>query len=214
MRSSVAILVLSMAFSTTLFGQGISDYGLKVGVIASKTDLEYQNLVIGSNSIFDKTRLSPEFAAFLRFLDVKYVDFELQGAYLQKGGEEEYPLATIEEPDGIGESATADLEFEVLQLLLAARPKLATKYLEYYLHTGLTLDYVLKARNFPIRSDDLNRFNPGFSLGVGILLREATSRPIFLEFGYQSDFSEIADNDFVNVSNSLWWFQLGVSLGR
>ena len=211
MRTSVAIL-LSMVFSTIIFGQGISDYGLKIGLIASSADLEYRERIVGSNSLLDETRLSPEIAAFVRFLDAKFVDVELQGAYLQKGGEEEFRLATLEEPEGTGDTATIDLHFDVFQLLLAVRPKITTSNMQYYLHAGITLDYVLKARNLPVSSDDLNRVNPGFSLGAGISLKEALNYPLFLEFGYQSDFSEIAESDLVSVNSSLWWFQLGISL--
>ena len=73
-----------MICSGLAYSQIVSDYGMKIGMTASKSNFDYEPTVSIANGPFDETRISPNIELFLRFLDLGNIDFETQLSYLQK----------------------------------------------------------------------------------------------------------------------------------
>ena len=208
------LCILCLIFTGVGYSQFISDYGMKIGITASKSNFEYDPSINITEVPFDETRFSPNIGIFLRFLDLKNIDFETQLSYLQKGGENKFEITTIYQPDGTGEFLTFDIQFDYTQLQLGIRPKYSTNKIEAYSYVGGSLDYLLGVKNIIIPKDQFKDFVFGYAIAVGLSFNEILNNPIFLEVVYNSDISRVYRSENLEIKNSLWLFRVGVSLGR
>jgi hypothetical protein len=206
--------VFCLIFTRVVYSQFISDYGMKIGMTASKPNFKYDPSINITDVPFDETRISPNIGIFLRFLDLKNIDFETQLSYLQKGGENKYEITTINQPNGTGEFLTFEIQFEYTQLGLGIRPKYSTNTVDAYSYIGGSLDYLLGVKNIIIPKNQFKDFVFGYAMGVGLSFNEILNNPIFLEVVYNSDISKVYQTQGLDIKNKLWLFRIGVSLGR
>lgn len=92
MQSTYYRIKFCLIFTGVSYSQIVSDYGMKIGITASKINYVFDPSINVTDIPFAETRISPNIGIFLRFFDFKKIDFETQLSYLQKGGENKFEL--------------------------------------------------------------------------------------------------------------------------
>jgi len=214
MKHFLLFFTYLLIFSTVNYSQIISTYGLKIGVTASNTNFEYDPSLNITSMPYNRTRFSPNIGIFLRLFDLKMIDFETQLTYLQKGGDNEFEIRTINQPDGTGEFLTFDIQFDYLQFQLGLRPKYLINKIEIYSYVGGSFDYLLDVKGFSSPEDRFEKIILGYAIGLGLSFRELLNQPFFIEIIYNSDLSDIYPGESSKIKNNSWLFRIGVSLGK
>ena len=214
MKPAPFILSAILVLLNSGFSQGLSGYGLKVGVTAARTYYEYDPDLSITTVPFNETRLSPNVSFFVRFLDRELVDFEAQCNYLQKGGDHRFEITTPNEPYGTGEFLDYDIQYDYLQLQLGLRPKHTFSKFEIYSYLGGSADYLLEVKALTMRKDRLKDFVFGYAVGLGISFTRIFIQPVFFEIVYNPDYSAIYATDMVTITNKIWLLRTGFQLGK
>jgi hypothetical protein len=150
---------------------------------------------IPSNTVlFGETRIGPVMGVYVRFLEFSYLNFETEFNYLQRGGEDLIPIVTEQQPAGTGEFLDYAVLFDYLQLQLNARPKHSFKKSVIYAIVGLSVNYLLSAKNTPFSPEYLKDFTFSYALGVGYEFVGFESHSLFFEISMNSDISNIYTN--------------------
>jgi len=207
--------VLIVFFLTAAcYSQFVSEYGLKIGLTASRPHIEFDQSLNISHVFFEHTRVSPNIGLFIRMLNMKNIDFETQLVYLQKGGKEKFEITTIQQTGGTGEHASADIQFDYLQLHLGFRPKYSMDKSEFYVFAGGSVDYLMGFTGVGTLRNNLKDIIFGYSVGMGISLRTSFDHSIFIETIYNSDISDIYKNMYSELINTAWLFKAGISISN
>jgi len=212
MKNSILSFFFILILTAFCYSQIVSEYGLKIGVTASRPHIEFDQSLNISRVSFNHTRISPNIGLFIRMLDLKNLDFETQLVYLQKGGEEKFEITTVQRPGGTGEYAASDIQFDCLQLHLGFRPKYSMDKIEFYFYVGGSVDYLLEFTGVGTLRNNLEDIVFGYSGGIGISLKTSLNHNIFIETIYDSDLSDNYKNMYSELMNSAWLFKFGISL--
>ena len=195
---NIRIFLISF-FILFIFSQinASSVFGVKMGIANSKYEVKFLSYDQYGNltdfmTLFNKNRISPAMGLYLRYLDNEYFDMESEILYLQKGGEEKLKIRTLYNPEGNGE-LVYDIHFDYLQFQTCIRPNTVISDIGIYALVGFSLNYMLQVRNDYKKVNDFNRIIFAYSLGVGIEFDKIINKPIFIEFLFNNDMSEIYD---------------------
>jgi hypothetical protein len=205
---SVIILLLFSICESQIF----SEFGVKIGMISSKYE---QDLMIPypytSNTIkfFGENRIGSTMGFFVRYLDSDIFNLESELYYLEKGGGGKIPITTMATPEGTGEYISTDIQFDFLRFQTGIRPYFSFNMLKPYLVLGGTIDYLLGVRNGYKPDGDFKSIVLGYSIGLGVEINKLLNIPIFIEFCFNSDLTNIYDSDELEVMINSYQVRLG-----
>jgi hypothetical protein len=221
-QKSFALVV----FSVILTGAGahaqlVSSVGLKAGVAISSirlTDVSPVDMGGGHLYTLDYMQdnvVSPAISVFANFLHEKHLGLQAELTYLRKGASHtiEIPVTTAQYPDGTGEArkVTSEYNLHYLGFAFAAQPKLPLgDDVTLYAHLGPTANYLLDVSNWAWL-EYFNRFQLGYTLGLGTEVAHLFTGNIFLELRYAADFSPVCDHPDAKFWNRSWTVCLGTS---
>ena len=205
----VVIILLSIITQS----QVISDYGIKFGLVSSKSDLVIKpnSIYAGSDDWFENNRIGVSFGIFMNMFNTDYFDVQSELSYLEEGAEDELLITTIDNPDGNGDYLIYDHEYDFLKLSFNIRPKYNLDSITPYLLFGPSISYLLKDRG-AFYIEDLKKVHFGYSYGLGINVNDVFNNTFFCEFKYNGYFNEIADNDRAKLELSSWQINIGMLL--
>ncbi len=183
-----------------------------MGIAASKVDFNYKNGLNPSYIPYKNTVINPKIGLYARFLDFTYLDFEAQFSFLQKGGENESEITTINQPEGTGEILISETQFDYLQFQLGIRPKRSTQNYVLYSFLFSSFDYLLRVKNIPAPKERFENIVLGYSAGIGIRFLKVFNNSLFFETGYSADISEIYKSENLTIKSRIWQVRVGVSI--
>jgi hypothetical protein len=213
-----AMLTVVALISFRSYSQSPVTFGLKAGVAVSTIHVttvsspRFPYLI----DYTDESLTSPYASLFATFSICDNLSVQSEISYLQKGSSKtnEYPVTTVANPDGTGETVriTTDLGVQYLLLNVTARPSLRTGDFVVYAIVGPNISYVLTANNLIQTGNNLNKAQVGYTLGLGTDLTPVLGRSLFLEVSYMGDFRYFYDTDIGKFWNQSWVISIGTSL--
>jgi len=218
---TLSLIIVGVVFSFPLQSQVISDYGVKVAMTVSDFDIVNKHPVnVGGQSLYlDYTTgssLNPSIGLFARLPIIENVILETELLYLQKGARKTYvyKVTTIENPEGTGETInyTNQIGLHYLQFSANLLPKIKFENIDVYGIVGPTLGYLTQVTNFFIEESKKKDFAFGYSVGIGVNLREIISNSFLLEVKYCKDFSEFYSSGNGDYWNRVFILSLGTTL--
>jgi hypothetical protein len=220
-QNSFALMLLAMIVATALAqAQLVSSVGLKAGVAISNIRLTDVTPVRTGGQSFtldymQENVVSPSISLFANFLHEKHLGLQAELTYLRKGASRtiELPITTAQYPDGTGQvvKVTTDYSLHYLGFAFVAQPKLPLgDEVTLYAHLGPTANYLLDVSNWAWL-EQFNRFQWGYTLGLGADVAQLFNGDIFLEIRYAGDFSPVYDHPDAKFWNRSWIVCLGTS---
>ena len=215
------IVVLSILLAATIArAQFIKAVGLKAGAAISNIRLtDVTPVIIGGQPYYPQYNqdniVSPSACLFVTFLNEEHFALQADLTYLRKGASytQKVPVTTSANPDGDGTqyTYTDESQLQYLELALAAQPRQTFGDVALYAHIGPTGSYLLSAANTaPI--ERLNRFQFGYTLGIGVDLGQLFTSPLLIEARYATDFSSFFESSNAKLWNRSWIFSIGTAL--
>ena len=192
--------------------QTFSEFGIKMGMVSSKCEINLLSQVGGSGTIFNARRNGPTMGIYVRYFDFKFFNIESELYYLQKGGEDKMELSTISQPDGTGEFLIFDIHFDCLQFQTSFRPYINFKKIDLYGIIGGTLNYLIGVRNGFSPKNDFKDFLLGHSIGLGVVFHDVFNKTILIEMLINSDINNIYSSTNVKCKTSFYMLRVGFSL--
>jgi len=214
------ILVLLLA-STTTQAQFLKSVGIKGGVAVSNVRVTDVHPLAGGGAnpyvieYMDENVVSPTVSLFADFLPGEYFGLQAELTYLRKGTSHtmSIPITTAQYPDGTGEVVEVTTEFSLhyLGFALAAQPRLPLgEAVTLYGYGGPTASYLLAVSNL-YWLERFDRFQLGYTLGLGAEVAHLSTGNIFLELRYAGDFTPFYDDTTAKFWNRSWMVSLGTS---
>ncbi len=221
-QKSFALIMLSIILSTALApAQFLSSVGLKGGIAVSNIRLTDVNPVNVGGQFYtldymQENVVSPAISLYANFLHEEHFTLQAELTYLRKGASRttEVPITTAQYPDGTGQMVkiTTDYSLHYLGFALAAQPRLPLgEEVALYGYVGPTANYLLDVSNWSWL-DQFNRFQLGYTLGLGAEVAHVFTGNIFIELRYAGDFSPVYDHPDAKFWNRSWTVSLGTSL--
>ena len=214
-------LILSLGLAGTIaHAQFIKAVGLKAGVAISNIRLTDVTPINISGHLYYPAYdtgnvVSPSITLFAKFLDSEHLGLQADLTYLRKGAGQttEMHETTINDPVGGGtvHEYTWEENFQYLELAVALQPRLPLGDLALYAHLGPTASYLLSVNNF-VSIDRMDRFEIGYTLGLGAELGHLLDSHLFVEARYAGDFSSFFEGDNAKLWNRSWIFVIGTTL--
>ena len=184
----LALLLISSTYSESISS---TQFGVKMGMVSSKYELEVLSFDQTTDVVFDQTRNGPIMGIYIRFLDYNFFNLESEFNYLQRGGQEKLPITTAEQPQGTGEEILYSVQFDYLQLQFNLRPYNSIKNYKVFGVIGISVNYLISVKNSVIPIENFKDFTFSYSLGAGIELQVLSSNSFLIEFSMNSDISNI-----------------------
>jgi hypothetical protein len=221
-QNSFALTLLAMFVATALaHAQLVSGVGLKAGVAISNIRLtDVSPVDMGGGHLYtldymQENVVSPAVSLFANFLHEKHLGLQAELTYLRKGASHtmEVSVTTTQYPDGTGEvlKVTSEYNLHYLGFAFTAQPKLPLgDEVTLYAHLGPTANYLLDVSNWAWL-EYFNRFQLGYTLGLGTEVAHLFTGNIFLELRYAGDFSPVYDHPDAKFWNQSWIVSLGTS---
>jgi hypothetical protein len=207
-RNIILILFLvSLTYSESLASM---QFGVKMGMVSSKYEIEVLSFDQTTDVVFDQTRNGPIMGIYLRFLDVSFINLESEFNYLQRGGQEKLPITTPEQPQGTGEEIVFSVQFDYFQLQLNSRPNYSFKKYNVFGIIGISVNYLLGVKNSVIPIENFKDFTFSYSLGAGIELQALSNHSFFIEFTLNSDISNIYKDLDTEFMYKTYTIRLGI----
>ncbi len=200
------LIFISILFST-INAQILSDYGIKIGMVSSKYEMDLKNysediLIINR---YKKSRLGPNIGIYIRYINWSHFDFETELLYVQKG-------ATLKKDHYTSLSNLSDeLRFDYIQFKNSLIPKIQTSSFGIYGIIGFSLDYLLSVKGGDISQSRYSKYVAGYIFGIGFETRIPNDNKIFLELTLNKDINEIHEWRWARYYNSLVSLNLGLS---
>ncbi len=220
-QKSFALILLSVILAGAVAqAQFVSSVGLKAGVAVSNirlTDVKpiYIGEYVYALDYLQDNVVSPTISLYANFLHEEHFGLQAELTYLRKGASHtmEVPLTNSIYPDGTGETVkiTSEYSLHYLTFALAAQPRLPLgDEVALYGYVGPTANYLLDVSNWAWL-ERFNRFQLGYTLGLGTELAHLWTGNIFLEVRYAGDFSPVYDHTDAKFWNRSWTVCLGTS---
>lgn len=192
--------------------QFIDGYGVKIGGTLANQDWQRKNATVDFNP---DSRFGMNAGIFMEFLNLPLLRMVTELNYEQKGMKLEFPLTTIEDPDG-SSGKTKSILNRVDYLSLAVKAKLKSKapLLSPYVFAGPRVDFYLNKnvdKNFKSFYDEFKKQVYGLSAGVGA---EFNTLPVdlLLELQYNHDLTSAYESAMYDINNQSFDFKIGLKL--
>lgn len=213
MKNIPNVCIMLTILLSSSFADSLTGFGIKMGIVA--TDYE-QKIIIGDHessiTLYDDTRIGPSMGIYIRYLDYKFIDFESELLYMQKGGQDKYEITTLSDPDGTGEIIIYDVHFDYLQFQTSVQPKTMLHNIGLYGLLGCSLNYLLQVRNGIRHIDRYNRFAFSYSLGAGLEFNNILEKTILLEFILNNDLTNIYKNSASEFKFQTYILRIGFEI--
>jgi hypothetical protein len=200
------LIFISILLSTSN-ARILSDYGIKIGIVSSKYEMDLKNfseeiLIINR---YEKSRLGPNIGIYIRYLNWSHFDFETELSYVQKG-------ATLKKDYYTSLSNLSnELRFDYIQFKNSLVPKIQISSYGIYGIIGFSLDYLLSVKSGNISKSRYSKYVTGYILGIGFETGILNTNRIFLELALNKDINEIHEWRWARYYNSLISLNLGLS---
>lgn len=207
MNWMIRFFIFSSILFSTSNAQILSDYGIKIGMVSSKYEMDLKNftediLIINS---YNKNRLGPNIGIYIRYLNLSHFDFETEFSYVQKG-------ASLRKDHYTSLSNLSDeLRFDFIQFKNSFVPKIQTSSYGIYGIIGFSLDYLLSMKGGDISQRQCSKYVTGYIFGIGFETRILNNNRIFLELALNKDINEIHEWRWARYYNNLVSLNLGFS---
>ncbi len=204
-------ITILFAFSSAQ-AQFLKSVGIKAGVAVSNIRLtDVKPIGIGfysySTEYFNGSVVSPSVSLFGDFFNEDSFSIQAELTYLRKGASHAMalPVTTAQYPDGTGEvvNVTSEFSLHYLELALAAKPKLSLGDVALYGYVGPTAGYLLAVSNYSWL-ERYNRFQLGYTIGLGVDAGRVFNGNMFIELRYAGDFSPFLDQSDAKLWNGTW----------
>jgi hypothetical protein len=200
------LIFISILLSTSN-ARILSDYGIKIGIVSSKYEMDLKNfseeiLIINR---YEKSRLGPNIGIYIRYINWSHFDFETELSYVQKG-------ATLKKDYYTSLSNLSnELRFDYIQFKNSLVPKIQISSYGIYGIIGFSLDYLLSVKSGNISKSRYSKYVTGYILGIGFETGILNTNRIFLELALNKDINEIHEWRWARYYNSLISLNLGLS---
>ncbi len=149
---------------------------------------------------------------FAEFFDYQYFSFVTDLSYKQKGTQDKN-ISVIRQAyneQGYEEIGYLDQRFDYLSLRTIAKFKFSLYYFTPYFILGPDFSYLLGGNSqAKILTDDYNKFQLGYSVGIGTELKTALPFSIILEASYDQDITRAYDGKILYIKNHSYEFRFG-----
>lgn len=169
-----------------------SHFGIKFGVSKSHLDITYDGEPMERQNAYPK--LGPVFGVYHHgsFADVP-VDATL--TYRQEGGADKMHWNTVMEPEGTGEYAMLDTNYDLIDLSLTARPGIRVGDFGYSVVAGGGASLVLGAHGAFTEATSFNRFVFAYTYGIEIRYHRPADWMPFIEILSRTEFTDIYEHE-------------------
>ncbi len=207
MKKLIVVLLVLTAV-TTIDAQLVRGWGIKVGAAFSNQSWDYKNADIDVD--WDsKTGFSA--GLFAEFLDIPVVSVLTELNYVQKGVSNELILTSVANP--AGEKTEAENTIDYIELLAAAKVRFPMVAISPYVFAGPRVNFELgKSFNeyYNTIENDLESNVAGISVGIGVEAGLVLPFSLLAEYRYDYDFSNVFENDDLEIKNSCHRIQIGI----
>lgn len=216
MKSKMYLIYIILIFASSSFGQFITGYGMKFGMVLSQQKFQGNQLSQVPPSTFNDldTRTGPIMGIFLEFYEKHLFNLYSEINYHQRGAERDFELVTVEQPEGTGKNYTLDiLMHECIELNLAGKFTYRQEFINFYFLMGPTLNFLIKNKitAFFI-PDEINKTTPGVLIGSGFELPKLISSNLIFEVRYNFDISTAAENKKLKMKYQIWELLMGIRI--
>ena len=196
-KKNIILSLIILLGSTTLQAQYLQKYGFKIGISISNIELTdvkpaYVDGQPRNLDFIEGYVVNPSLSIFADLLSFDYLDLQLDLTYLRKGASESYDVhvTTDDNPNGPGtlKTFTSECSLQYLDFAIIAQPKYCIGDFCIYAQLGTTANYLLTISNLAPLSD-VNRFQLGYIVGLGIDLSRLLNSQLFIEIRYSGDFN-------------------------
>ncbi len=169
-----------------------SDYGVKFGIVKSRISVSYSASPYYYQD-YDFPRLGPVFGLFYR-RNLKIIPLDATLSYRQEGGVEKWYVTTPLQPNGTGEFAREDTQYDLVDVALTVRPGKRFGKVEISLVGGGCVSYVLGVNGVLTESDSYKRFIFASTYGVEFHLMNRFDWKPFIEILMRNELTDIYDH--------------------
>jgi len=208
MKKSIwLILTIFLIVSGRADAQIVKGFGLKVGGAIANQDWDYAPPF----DLDSESRLGLDIAVFTEFLNAPFISILAEVHYLQKGFTISQEITTIESPNGTGEFWTQTPRVDYVSFPILAKISLPAPFSPYVIG-GPRLDIRIgqKGDGFDAVYDDLETFDLGATLGLGVESPRLASFNLLAEIRYSPSLTDVFENDALKVKNESIEFLTGV----
>ena len=205
MKCIIIFFIFISILISTSNAQIVSDFGIKIGLVSSKFEMDLKNfsedILIINN--YKKHRVGPNTGIYLRYINWKYLNFETELSYIQKGAKFKQ--------DGLPINIPQELRLDYIQFKNSVVPKIDMSRFEIYSILGLSLDYLLSVKGGNLAHSEYKKYVAGYILGIGFKTEFVFNNKIFLELVFNRDINEIYESRWARYYNNLVSLNLGFS---
>jgi len=206
-RSIWLIMTLFLFVSGRADAQIVKGFGLKIGGAIANQDWDY-------DSSFDfnpESQLGLDVAVFAEILNAPFIGLLAEAHYIQKGFSISREINTIESPNGTGEFWTQTPRVDYVSFPILAKISLPTTFSPYVIG-GPRFDILITQNGdgYDPVYDDLNTFDFGATIGLGVESPRLASFNILAEIRYSPSFTDAFESSTLKVKNESIEFLTGV----
>ena len=208
MKKFFATIILITLISFNADAQFVRGFGLKVGGTIANQAWDYT-----TDINFDPdNKLGFNIGLFAEFLDVPFLSVVGELNYVQKGVEEEVNVATVQNPDGAGETTTWTISNNYLNLSLLGKIRMNLVVVSPYIIAGPKMDFEVNRDydfgNAPF-GDEFKKSRFGMKVGAGTEINLVVVN-LLAEFIYDFDFNPLYEGEFLEIKTSSFDFRIGI----
>ena len=205
MKCIIIFFIFISILISTSNAQIVSDFGIKIGLVSSKFEMDLKNfseeiLIV---NYYKKHKIGPIAGIYLRYFNWKYLNFETELSYIQKGAKFKQ--------DGLAVNIPKELRFDYFQFKNSVVPKIDINNFEIYSIFGLSLDYLLSVNGGNLTHSEYKKYVIGYILGIGFKTEFIFNNKIFFELVFNRDINEIYESRWARYYNNLVSLNLGFS---
>ena len=212
MKKLIFVLLILFIGSSVSYSQFLPKFGVKAGLSAANHSWDYKGLLNGS--IDWEYNYGFTVRAFAEF--GLGDNFGLQGelGYSRKGNKKDFPITTVENPDGNGQYIRVENTLDYVSVAALAKLNLFKGPISPYIIGGPQMNFLAGkdiSNTFKTVYDDFNSGVLGISVGAGLELGIAPVN-VFVEYRYERDLTDSAPQDNVEIYNFSHVLMFGIVL--
>lgn len=205
------LIFVFFVFISVSNAQLIRNFGIKVGATLASQDWKYSENNISDWELDNKLGLNV--GIFAELLDIQTFSIVTELNYVQKGGKKDFPLTSIENPDGDGRTTEFQVNLDYINISLLGKIRFNFFILKPYILAGPRFDYEIKNEMGTGIKNTFELFDNsllGFKVGIGTELN-LLAIDLLAEIIYDMNFKPIGKNNFSEFFGRSIDFRVGVA---
>lgn len=210
MKKLLLSVTIVLFLSSVSQAQLLRSYGVKFGTTLSSQDWQYS--VQNFNMLYEPdSKIAFNAGLFAEFLNNDIFSVITEINYIETGAEEEMPVTTIDNPDGIGATIKWDVSIKYLSMSLLAKARLNMGNYQPYVAAGPYLDLQID------KSADIESFNTdpnmyGIKAGIGSEISSLLPFDFLVELMYKFDFDSVYKTAGLEITSKMFELRVGIML--